>query len=292
MKKLLCIMIAAISMLAASGAMVSADAIAEPSNEFYWDNPSECDFNSWRPFEVKEDSELLESPLGSTSNGIVKTGETVQVGFTYTDEKGVEWGCCSFFNYVEADGRKDGWVQMDKLEEIYNVFTFIDEHESEMRDYNGELDDYIPTDRVILWEYPFGENYNACDADKWYTKETYPYEKYDVGDKCWTDENGNVWIYCCRFIWQGGGRCDDCWIYLPAPETDVILGIKGTDISSENGTAVSGQLISDEDTEAAYNAAVEAINSGRRSNYILPLCLSGAAVILSGAAIVLLKNKN
>lgn len=292
MKKFLCMILVLAAMLAFSGERVHADAVAEPSNQFYYDNPSECDFIQWRPFEVKEECELFESPLDKKSNGSIKAGENVQVGFTYTDSKGVVWGCCSFFDYRDADGRKDGWVPMDKLEEIYNVFTFIDEHESEMRDYNGELDDYIPKDRVILWEYPFSDSYHAFDADKWYTKDNYPYKTYDVGDKCWTDENGNVWIYSYRFIWQGGGRCDNCWIYLPAPETDVILGIKGTDISSEYGTGASGQLISDEDTEAAYNAAVSSLDSGRKRSYILPLCLSAAAVILSGVMIKLLKKEN
>lgn len=286
LKTIICTILAMVFLLAFSGASAYADALAEPANQFYWDNPRDCDYNKWRPFEVLEDSDLLESPLDSKTNGSIKSGETVQVGFVYTDDKGVKWGCCSFFD----NGRQDGWVEMSRLSEIYNVFTFLDEHESEIRDYSGELDEYIPKEKVVLWKYPFSEECVSIKAENWYTKADYPYRN-DIADKCWTDENGNVWIYSNRWSIKNGNRYDDYWVFLPDPEaTD--LTTFGIDISANEGTAVSGQFMTDEETMAAYNAAVNSLNSGRKSPYILPLCLSLGAVAVSAAMIKLMKKKN
>ena len=268
-----------------SGKAVFADAIAEPANPFYHDNPRECEFISWRSFEVREDSPLLESPLDSVKNGEVKKGETVYSGFTYTDENGVVWCCCSFWFADNSDERKDGWIEKDKLSEIYNVFTFIDEHDSEMTDYNGELDSFIPKNDVILWEYPMGSACGRVPADKAYTRETYPFEKQELGDRCWTDEKGNVWVYIYRYICKGGDRYDNCWIFASDPEAEE-LSAYGYDISASVGTAVSGSLsISEEETEKAYESAVKSLNHDKK-DFVLPFALSAGTVLLS---LILLK---
>ncbi|MGN0636809.1 MAG: hypothetical protein ACI4J0_00425 [Huintestinicola sp.] len=285
LKIIFCTILAALSLLAFSGASAYADAIAEPVNQFYWDNPRACDYINWRSFEVLEDSSILDSPINGRTNGSIRAGETVQVGFAYTDDEGVKWGCCSFFD----DDRQDGWVEMSKLSEIYNVFTFLDEHESELRDYSGELDEYIPKERVVLWKYPFSEECVSVKAERWYTKADYPYTN-EIADKCWTDENGNVWVYSGRWVTKDAYTYDSFWVFLPAPElTD--LSSFGIDISANEGTSVSGQLMTDEETLAAYNAAANSLN-GTESAYLLPLCLSLGAVVVSAAMIKLMKKKN
>ena len=144
LKNIICTIFAAFSLLAFSGISAYADTIAEPDNSFYRNNYKNCEYIHWRTYEVNEDSSLLRSPLRDNISGYIKKGETVSVGFTYTDEAGVVWGCCSFWKRLENERSKDGWVEMTKLSEIYNVFTFLDEHESELIDYSGELDEYIP----------------------------------------------------------------------------------------------------------------------------------------------------
>ncbi|MGN0636808.1 MAG: hypothetical protein ACI4J0_00420 [Huintestinicola sp.] len=287
LKKLFCTILAALSLLAFSGASAFADVLVEPENKFYRNNTRDCEYIEWRSYEVLEDSDLLENPLDEKTNGSIRAGETVRVGFTYTTHTGVIWGCCSFFD----SDRKDGWVEMTKLSEIYSVFTFIDEHKSEIKDYSGELDGYTPSEKVVLWDYPFSEEYTYIEADKWYTdvKEVYPY-RGEIADKCWTDENGNVWVYKSRWSDKDGYRYDNGWVFLPAPElTD--LSSFGIDISANEGTAVSGQLMTDEETLAAYNAAVNSLN-GRKSSYILPLCLAIGAVAVSAVMIKLMKKEN
>lgn len=281
LKSFICTMLAVVSLLAFSGINAFADVLVEPENKFYRNNPRECEYIEWRSYEVLEDSNLLESPLDSKINGSIKTGETVRIGFTYTDYNGVKWGCCSFFD----SDRQDGWVEMSKLSEIYSVFTFLDEHETELRDYSGELDEYIPKERVVLWKYPFSEECVSIKADKWYTK-----ADYKIADKCWTDENGNVWVYGYRWSVKGGDRYDNFWVFLPNPEA-ADLSSYGIDISAGEGTAVSGQLITEDEALAAYNAAVSSLNS-TESAYLLPLCLALGAVILSAVMIKLMKKKN
>lgn len=282
LKTIICTILAMLSLLALSGASAYADVLVEPNNNFYWNNTRECEYIEWRTYEVMEDSDLLESPLDSNTNGSIRTGETVRIGFTYTDNSGTKWGCCSFFDR----DRQDGWVEMSKLSEIYNVFTFLDEHESELQDYSGELDEYIPKERVILWKYPFSEECVSIKADNWYTK-----ADYKIANKCWTDENGNMWIYSIRWVAKDGSRFDNFWVFLPAPElTD--LTSYGIDISAGEGAAVSGQLMTDEETLAAYNTAVSSLDSGRKSTYLLPLCLAFGAVVLSAFMIKLMKKNN
>lgn len=288
-KTILCTIIASLSLLAFSGISAYADTIAEPDNSFYRSNYKNCEYIHWRTFEVTEDSSLLRSPLRDNISGYIKKGETVSVGFTYTDDEGIVWGCCSFWERLENERSKDGWVEMTKLSEIYNVFTFLDEHESKLIDYSGELDEYIPKERVILWKYPFSEECVSIKAENWYTKETYPF-KNEIADKCWTDENGNMWVYGNRWVAKGRDRYDNYWVFLPAPEsTD--LTTYGIDISAGEGAAVSGQLITEDEALAAYNSAVSSLN-GTENAYLLPLCLALGAVVLSAVMIKLMKKKS
>ena len=271
------------------GVTVSADVIAEPSNSFYRKTPMECEYIGWRRFTVNENAHIYESPLDKNEISDVEKGETVNSGFIYTDESGTVWYCCSFWIDNNNDERKDGWIQKEKLTEVYNVFTFIDEHDSEMYDYNGELDSFIPQNDVILWEYPFGNVCGRIPADRTYTRETFPFEKQELGDRCWTDENGNVWVYFYRYICKGGERYDNCWIFALDPETEE-LSAYGCDISANAGTAVSGSLsISEEDTEEAYESAVKSLDPDKK-DFILPLVLSAGTVLLSLLMLKLIKK--
>jgi len=283
-KGIICTAIAVASVAAFSGATVYADAIAEPANRFYFDDPSSCDYIHWRTFEVLEDTELLMSPLKSTVSSKVQKGEFVDIGFTYTDDNGVVWGCCSFDDPAE---RESGWIEMSGVKEIYNVFTFLDEHEGELADYNGELDDFIPKEKVVLWDYPYSENCCSVKAESWYTRADYPYEKAELADYCWTDESGNIWIYNARWITKDTGRFDDRWIFLPAPEA-ADLSDFGYDISANEGTAVSGQLV-DEMTENARIFAERSVNPTERP-LMLPAALSVGAAVASVLLIKFIKR--
>ncbi|MGN1107579.1 MAG: hypothetical protein ACI4RH_13105 [Huintestinicola sp.] len=288
-KTIFCTILASLSLLAFSGISAYADAIAEPDNSFYRSNYKNCEYIHWRTYEVTEDSSLLRSPLRDNISGYIKKGETVSVGFTYTDEAGVVWGCCSFWERLENERSKDGWVEMTKLSEIYSVFTFLDEHESELKDYSGEFDDYTPKEKVVLWKYPFSEECVSIKADNWYTKSDYPFTN-EIADKCWTDENGNMWVYSGRWVRKDGDTYDDYWVFLHAPEATE-LSSYGIDISAGEGASVSGQLITEEETLAAYNRALSSLN-GTESAYLLPLCLSLGAVILSAVMIKLMKKES
>lgn len=284
-KKIFCTIIAAAAMTAFSGAAVYADAISEPDNAFYRSAYKNCEYINWRSFDVLEDSDILKSPLKTTVVNNVKKGDTVDIGFTYTDKKGDVWGCCMFYGSADADS--DGWIKMSQVKEIYNVFTFIDEHSDELSDYSGELDNYIPQEKVVLWEYPYSENYYSIKAENWYTREDYPYPKGELANKCWTDENGNMWIYSGRWITKDADRFDNRWVFLPDPETTDLSNF-GYDISANEGTAVSGQLI-DEMTENAREFAERSVNSAGRS-LMLPAALSAGAAVASVLLIKAMKK--
>lgn len=284
-KGIICTVIAAASVAAFSGAAVYADAIAEPDNAFYRSGYKSCEYINWRRFNVLEDSDILRSPLKTSVASKVKKGDIVDIGFIYTDKSGDVWGCCMFDERSELGRSKDGWIKMSKVSEIYSTFTFIDEHSDEFTDYSGELDNYIPQEKVVLWEYPYSENCYSVKAEDWFTKENYPF-KNEIADKCWTDENGNMWIYSGKWATKDFGY-NDRWVFLPAPEsTD--LSAFGNDISANEGTAVSGQLV-DEMTENAREFAERSVNPAGRS-LMLPAALSAGAAVASVLLIKAMKK--
>ncbi len=282
-KGIICTVIAAASVAAFSGTAVYGDMIAEPDNSFYYDNYESCEYIESRPFEALEDAKLLKDPNGKAVSKDIRKGDKLNISFTYTDKNGEVWGCCMFYGSADADS--DGWIKMSQVKEIYNVFTFIDEHSDEFSDYSGELDDYIPQEKVVLWEYPYSENCYSVKAEDWFTKENYPF-KNEIADKCWTDENGNMWIYSGKWATKDFGY-NDRWVFLPNPETTDLSDF-GYDISANEGTAVSGQLI-DEMTENAREFAERSVNPAGRS-LMLPAALSAGAAVASVLLIKAMKK--
>ena len=283
-RNIICAFTAAATMAAFSGTAVYGDMIAEPDNSFYYDNYESCEYIESRPFEALEDAKLLKDPNGKAVSKDIRKGDKLNISFTYTDKNGEVWGCCMFYGSADADS--DGWIKMSQVKEIYNVFTFIDEHSDEFSDYSGELDDYIPQEKVVLWEYPYSENCYSVKAEDWFTKENYPF-KNEIADKCWTDENGNMWIYSGRWITKDADRFDNRWVFLPDPEATDLSNF-GYDISANEGTAVSGQLI-DEMTENAREFAERSANPVGRS-LMLPAALSAGAAAVSLLLIKLMKK--
>lgn len=267
-KGIICTVIASASVAAFSGTTIYADVISEPDNAFYRSAYKNCEYINWRSYDVLEDSNILKSPLKTTVVNKVKKGDTVDIGFTYTDKNGDVWGCCMFDERSDLGRSKDGWIKMSKVSEIYSTFTFIDEHSDEFTDYSGELDNYIPQEKVVLWEYPYSENCYSVKAEDWFTKENYPF-KNEIADKCWTDENGNMWIYSGKWATKDFGY-NDRWVFLPDPETTDLSSF-GYDISANEGMAVSGQLV-DEMTENARKFAERSVNPAG-SSLMLPAAL-------------------
>ncbi len=284
-KGIICTVIAAASVAAFSGAAVYADVISVPDNAFCRSAYQSCEYINWRSYDVLEDSNILKSPLKTTVVNKVKKGDIVDIGFTYTDKSGDVWGCCMFDERSELGRSKDGWIKMSKVSEIYSTFTFIDEHSDEFTDYSGELDNYIPQEKVVLWEYPYSENCYSVKAEDWFTKENYPF-KNEIADKCWTDENGNMWIYSGKWATKDFGY-NDRWVFLPDPETTDLSNF-GNDISANEGTAVSGQLV-DEMTENAREFAERSVNPAGRS-LMLPAALSAGAAVASVMLIKAMKK--
>ena len=282
-RNIICAFTAAAAMAAFSGTAVYGDMIAEPDNSFYYDNYESCEYIESRPFEALEDAKLLKDPNGKAVSKDIRKGDKLNISFTYTDKNGEVWGCCMFYDSADADS--DGWIKMSQVKEIYNVFTFIDEHSDEFSDYSGELDDYIPQEKVVLWEYPYSENCYSVKAEDWFTKKDYPF-KNEIADKCWTDENGNMWIYSGKWATKDFGY-NDRWVFLPDPETTDLSSF-GYDISANEGMAVSGQLV-DEMTENARVFAERSANPVGRS-LMLPAALSAGAAAVSLLLIKLMKK--
>lgn len=297
-KNLIAVAIAAAAAFSALTANVSADVIVEPTNDFYWNSPEKCEYIHWRSYTVNKQSVVYLTPKASENPsehlGSLKKGDVTRVGFSYTDKDGTVWACCTM-----PDGQ-DGWIYMDRLDVIYDAYSFLEEHRDEMRDYNGEIDMYIPEERVVIWEYPFSEKHWIFEAESWYTAEDYPYID-GVADKCWTDPNGNTWVYNDCFSSKKYDRVDNSWVFLPNLETDdrndlnrayeEIFYYAPENYAANIGITLMEEPIDERTLEAYENAVQSIMQAEAEENYTVPVILALSAAALSAVMIAVIGKK-
>ncbi len=175
-----------------------ADVIVEPSDLFYNTHKDECDHREGRQYIVNTEagySYSYRSPESVIAYRKISNGDIFWIEWFYTDKNGEEWG---------VRNRDDGWFRMSDLTLVYDTFSFLEEHETEMKVY--EQGSYIleATDenKVQIWNYP-GKKKADCffsnDDVASYVGQTY------------TDSDGVVWGYI-PWCWSGEWR--NVWVSL------------------------------------------------------------------------------
>lgn len=277
LKKLLCGVLSA-AVIMSFALYAAADVINEPyMNDFYNENMKDCKYIYWRRYTVINDSELLESPLGSDVIRELKAGEVITLDFSYTDKDGNVWGSYLF----DFDNDLYGWVRMSDTELIYDRYSFNEDHSEEFADYSGEFDDYKPEKQVVLWTYPgSGEISLICKAENWFAPE-WPFTVDESADKVYTDENGDKWIFFGYDYWA--------WVYLPDPESESINGVSA-EFTETVSTDIQTTYMS-EDIKNMREAAAKTISPDTEGSFGLPIGIAAAAAAVSGVSLMLLRKK-
>lgn len=188
-----------------------ADAIWEPSNDFYMENPQDCEYEG-RDYQTngKEGFVVVyEEPGKPEEAGRIKNGKRFYVGFTYRDRGGNVWGAVNLWGYepeadeVLEDQVRDGWVLMENLARIYVGSDFLEEYEKDFSDYRGELDAYEIKEQLLFWEYP-GSGRICGWIETYFNDGDTPAYQY-----LYTDQDNIRWAYVGYYYGEKGWVCVD-----------------------------------------------------------------------------------
>lgn len=192
-----------------SKGIAHADVIWTPNDDFYLNNAEQCDTlgRSFTANSTDGSITLWKSPISKTKIATYENGTLFYVSVTFTDEKDETWGV------IEIDG-KTGWTKMKDLLLVYDNISFSEDHEKEFQEYNGEFDNYVIIDPIILWTYP-GSGEIRSKLSKVDDKQI-PFES------TYTDPDGSQWGYIPYYYSHKG------WVCLNDPTNENLPVNKGT----------------------------------------------------------------
>ena len=270
------------------GAVVSADVIAVPIGDvFFDDNEEHCEYIKLRRYIITEDCILYNNPTDKKEISNLVKGQVIAADFSYTDENGDVW-----INWCyDRDNDKYGWLRYDCAEVIYDGYSFEEEHEKEYADYEGEMGSFKPEKQVVIWSYPnSGEILSICEAQYWFTDPDYFLTVDENADYTWTDENGEKWIY---FGYGFNG-----WVYLSDPETETVNGKKGQKLSYYSEEDADINIMLGHSGEDSHRSNVEASLDNSSDNpetktagFALPIALAAGVCGISAGAIYRTRKK-
>lgn len=255
MKKIL-FTAAAVLMCAGMGAAVSADVIYDPVDSFFDSHYNEISRpygKEGRKYTLPSETKVYNDPNG-TKAGKLSAGISPNILLCYTDKNGIEWG--GYYDFSGEDTLL--WISLQKLEPVYDNYSFTEEHKNEITEKTTDEFDSLKADGTIyLWEYPGS---TECSA-----MENHPEEFGSYASKLYTDKLGGKWGYIA-YMWGESG-----WIYLTDP----------TDPSPFEEDISAGAMLS----ESVYEEIQD--QSGLTAALLLALAAAGG----SGVLIVCMKKK-
>lgn len=264
MKKLICLCLAALLMLA-NLPTVRADVIFEPmDDEFYEEHRDECVYHdrSYTANGPNGDVTVYESPISDRVIKTVENGEILWISYVYTDPNGIQWGCTGSWS------DDSGWVPVEYLSLIYDNISFEEDYGHTFQQEEGELDEKWQGKDIYFWEYPGNPNPYSMQLQ----------EDYMPGyDRVYVDENGSRWG---RLTYYFGIR--DCWINLDTPDADFATLFP-------NGVEEPTQPVHSEPTEPKKH--VDEIKPKPFFDTTLVVICVAAVVVVSGLLLILMKRK-
>ncbi len=160
------------------GTACFADAIATPYNSFVDHHREECHIHAHYYVAVKG-SVAQQSPHRPFRAFELREGYVYRVSYSYTDGRGVEWGCIAQNN---DPSEKHGWIPLEALRPIYDAEYFFADRKDEIV-YEDAVADL--SRGAVLYEYP-------GSPLKWVVGPEKIYEDATLHG-IWTDENGVSW---------------------------------------------------------------------------------------------------
>ncbi len=258
---------------------VFADLIVEPVDDFFSEHRDECVYNNDRKYIVNTDKGYAYLYANPESNRTIRgysNGDKVTISWLYTDKSGEVWGVL----FSDA-----GWFRMSDLTVVYDSFSFLADHASEMEEYVQGTYSVIASESepVAMWRYPG----NKSDA----------FFKYDtVSDhvtKTFTDENETVWGYISYYM---GMR--NVWVCLSDPNGNNIGSINGQTTAELKADPVESDEIPTVYVEG-MNIELKAeptpteeipMNDGNVKLFIIIGALVAGVVVITAAVIIVFKK--
>ena len=177
------------------GASCFADSIYVPDNDFYNLNHGQCQIHD-RRYVAAAGSCAQKTPVNSTLAFELKENFVYNVAVTYTDGKGVVWGCVEEDNKVMG---KSGWLPLSSLSLVYDDISFTEEHGKEFSSGEGFSPDL--SGGAVFFEYP-------SSPEKWVRGSGTGFSDISYADS-WVDENGVTWLHVIYYYGMRGWICAD-----------------------------------------------------------------------------------
>lgn len=170
------------------------DAIVLPYDNFLVRHKEDCNLLC-RFFTSNETATIWENPESSKTLTQVAAQTELYIYYTYVDENDTLWGMIQYVKESDGTVRQaessekstTGWIKMKQFILVYDGIAFMEEHEEDIKIYNGEYDSLTELKNITLWTYP-GSDTMVCTiesiqkADYWFS-ETY------------TSDFGEKWVY-------------------------------------------------------------------------------------------------
>lgn len=197
---------------------VHADAIWEPSDDFYWNHAAECEYvgKDYMTNGREGYVTLYKEPNSDEAVARIKNGKRFYVGFSWTDKAGEVWAVMSFWGFEPEEGElftegvRDAWLPLDELAELYSEADFRADYEDTFEEYTDEMQGYEIKKAIYLWEYP-GSEVNKGWIESYMQPGEEPVYKY-----LYTDPDGRRWTYIGYYYSHRG------WVCIDEPESEVI----------------------------------------------------------------------
>ncbi len=190
---------------------VNADAIWEPSDDFYWNHAQECEYVGTDYLTNGKDGyvNLYKEPGSDEIVATIKNGKRFYVGFSWTDKEKQVWAVMSLWNFTPEEGEMiaeenmDAWLPMENLARLYNEADFRADYGDTFEEYTDEMEGYEVKNVVYLWEYPGSEKSNG------WIKMYEGAENAPDYDSLYTDPDGRRWTHIGYYYGNGGWICID-----------------------------------------------------------------------------------
>ena len=211
----------AVCFMLAPTALVYADMIILPQNDFFSRNRNECEYIGHSFYANGEGGSvsLKKEPGSKEEVYTIQNDEILNVSHVYY-HNGEAWGVSGI--YTPEARLVYGWVPLSQLSIIYDYHLFAEDHQNEFRPYAGDYQELLTAEQIVFWKYPgsgivinimqenveefIGNFINGSGRLEPYISHVY------------TDEQGRDWGF------SGWGNMYDkqVWICLSDPENSEI----------------------------------------------------------------------
>ena len=177
-------------------AIVFADVIVEPENDFYQKHQSRILVLGRRFVANGEDGSVSvqNAPGSSGSAAKIENGETAFMKYSCRYD-GAFWGFTT---------ERSGWVKLDQMLVLYDYVAFEEEHKDEIYRYSGDYAAIKETNAAIAWPWP------GCGTPLWIIRDVNSDSLRVV--HAYRDEGGREWGFV-RYIF--GSK--NIWVCLSDP---------------------------------------------------------------------------